>query len=284
MKKLALLVCIAALFASCANSGRKELESENDSLRTALNERNQELDEIMGTFNIIQDGFAQINEAAGRVDLQRGSVGENGVITTREQITSDMEFIMRQMEENKQQIEKLQTQLKNSNANSAQLKKAVESLTRELLAKQRRIDELTEELAQKNIRIQELDYAVSGLTADKEALATENEQKAQALALQEKAMNTAWFVFGTKAELKDQKILSKGDVLRDADFNKNYFTQIDTRVTTEINLYSKRAELLTTHPAGSYEFIKDDKNQLTLKILRPAEFWSVSRYLVIQVR
>ena len=84
MKKLALLVCIAALFASCANSGRKELESENDSLRTALNERNQELDEIMGTFNIIQDGFAQINEASGRVALQRGSVGENGVITTRE--------------------------------------------------------------------------------------------------------------------------------------------------------------------------------------------------------
>ena len=195
-----------------------------------------------------------------------------------------MEFIMRQMEENRQQIEKLQGQLKNSTANSAQLKKAVESLTRELAAKQQRIEELQAELAQKNIRIQELDTAVSGLTAEKETLETQNEAKAKALAEQELAMNTAWFVFGTKSELKDQKILSRGDVLRDADFNKNYFTQIDIRVTTEIALYSKRAELLTTHPAGSYEFIKDDKHQMTLKILNPTEFWSVSRYLVIQVR
>ena len=283
MKKLALLVCIAAMFASCGGSAKKELQIENDSLRIALAERNDELDEIMGTFNVIQDGFRQINEAEGRVDLQRGAVGENGM-NSRQQITSDMEFIMRQMEENRQQIEKLQGQLKNSTANSAQLKKAVESLTRELAAKQQRIEELQAELAQKNIRIQELDTAVSGLTAEKETLETQNEAKAKALAEQELAMNTAWFVFGTKSELKDQKILSRGDVLRDADFNKNYFTQIDIRVTTEIALYSKRAELLTTHPAGSYEFIKDDKHQMTLKILNPTEFWSVSRYLVIQVR
>jgi hypothetical protein len=49
-------------------------------------------------------------------------------------------------------------------------------------------------------------------------------------------------------------------------------------------LYSKRAELLTTHPAGSYELVKDAKGQLTLKITNPTEFWSVSRYLVIQVK
>ncbi len=283
MKKLALLVCIAALFASCGGSGKKELQQQNDSLRLALNERNEELDDIMGTFNMVQDGFRQINEAEGRVDLQRGAIGENG-LDTRQQITSDMEFIMRQMEENRQQIEKLQGQLKNSTANTAQLKKAVESLTKELAAKQQRIEELQAELAQKNIRIQELDTAVSGLTADKEALQTANEEKTKALEAQDAAMNTAWFVFGTKSELKDQKILSKGDVLRDADYNKNYFTQIDIRVTTEIALYSKRAELLTTHPAGSYEFVKDNKDQLTLKILNPSEFWSVSRYLVIQVR
>lgn len=35
---------------------------------------------------------------------------------------------------------------------------------------------------------------------------------------------------------------------------------------------------------GSYELVKDDKGQLTLKITNPAEFWSVSRYLVIQVK
>ena len=65
--------------------------------------------------------------------------------------------------------------------------------------------------------------------------------------------------------MKAQKILQSGDVLKSADFNKDYFTQIDIRTTKEIKLYSKRAELLTTHPTGSYELVKDDKGQLTLK-------------------
>ena len=39
------------------------------------------------------------------------------------------------MEENKEQIAKLQSMLKNSKNNSVQLKRAVESLTQELVAK-----------------------------------------------------------------------------------------------------------------------------------------------------
>ena len=35
---------------------------------------------------------------------------------------------------------------------------------------------------------------------------------------------------------------------------------------------------------GSYALEKDDKGQLTLKITNPKDFWSVSKYLVIQVK
>ena len=68
------------------------------------------------------------------------------------------------------------------------------------------------------------------------------------------------------------------------DVNKDYFTQVDIRTTKEIKLYSKDADILTTHPTGSYALEKDDKDQLTLKITNPKEFWSVSKYLVIQVK
>ena len=285
MKKLAVLIVCAAMLASCDGfkGGSKDLKAENDSLLIELSQRNAELDEMMGTFNEIQEGFRQINDAESRVDLQRGTITENSA-SAKQQIASDIEFITKQMEENKAQIAKLQAMLKSSKNNSAQLKKAVESLTQELVTKQQRIEELQAELASKNIRIQELDAAVSGLSADKESLAAENEAKARTVAEQDKAINAAWFVFGTKSELKSQKILQSGDVLKNADFNKDYFTQIDIRTTKEIKLYSKRAELLTTHPAGSYELVKDDKGQLTLKITNPKEFWSVSKYLGIQVK
>ncbi len=292
MKKLVLsLMAFAAVLASCDGIGgnQSRLQAENDSLQAVLNERNAELDEMMGTFNEISEGFRQINAAENRVDLQRGALSE-GSLSAKEQIASDIEFIRKQMEENKQQIAKLQQQLKNSRTNSAQLKKAVESLTQELVEKTKRIEELQAELASKNIRIQELDAAVTTLTTEKETLVAENEAKAQTVAAQDKALNAAWFVFGTKKELKDQRILTnagvfrKGDVMQDEAMNKDYFTQIDIRTTKEIKLYSKSADLLTTHPTGTYVLEEDGKGQLTLKITNPEKFWSVSKYLVIQVK
>ena len=288
MKKLAVLIVCAAVMASCdsfSGGSKDQLKAENDSLLMELTQRNAELDEMMGTFNDIR----QINAAESRVDLQRGAVAE-GSLNAKQQIASDIEFIRKQMEENKQQIAKLQSMLKSSKNNSSQLKKAVESLTQELNAKTQRIEELQAELASKNIRIQELDAAVTDLNAVKSELTAENEAKAKTVAEQDKALNTAWFVFGTKKELKDQKILSgsglfkKGSVLKDGDVNKDYFTQVDIRTTKEIKLYSKDADILTTHPTGSYALEKDDKGQLTLKITSPKEFWSVSKYLVIQVK
>ena len=242
MKKLVFLSLLSvALLTSCGNGAQKDaLKAQNDSLMVELSNRNAELDDIMGAFNEVQEGFRQINEAENRVDLQSGSIRENSA----DKIKEDMRFISEKLQSNREQIAKLEKQLKNSQYNSAQLKKAVANLTKELEAKQQQIETLQAELASKNIRIAELDDAVAGLSQNVSELTAENEAKAATVASQDKALNAAWFVFGTKSELKDQKILEKGDVLKSADFNKDYFTQIDIRTDKEIKLYSKRAELL----------------------------------------
>lgn len=283
MKKLVFLSLCVAFLASCGNGAKQDdLKIQNDSLLVELSNRNAELDEIMGAFNEVQEGFRQINEAENRVDLQSGTIQENA--SNADKIKDDIRFISEKLQSNRDQITKLEEQLKNSKYNSAQLKKAIANLTKELEVKQQQIETLQAELASKNIRIAELDDAVAGLNQNVSDLTTENEAKSATVASQDKALNAAWFVFGTKSELKDQKILEKGDVLKSSDFNKDYFTQIDIRTDKEIKLYSKRADLLTNHPAGSYELVKDAKGQLILKITNPNQFWSVSRYLVIQVK
>ena len=235
----------------------------------------------MGSFNEIQEGFREINAAENRVDLKGNAIESQ---SSADKIKEDIRFISEKLQSNREQLAKLEKQLKNSGYQSAQLKKAIKNLTAELEAREKQIETLQSELAAKNIRIAELDEAVSDLNKNVDELTAENEVKAKTVAAQDKALNTAWYVFGTKSELKDQKILKSGDVLKDNDFNKDYFTEIDIRKDKEIKLYSKRAQLLTTHPAGSYEMVKDDKEQITLKITNPNQFWSVSRYLVIQVR
>jgi len=287
MKKILFLSVCVAMLSSCGNMKQNEaLKAENDSLNMALAERDAELDGIMEAFNEVQEGFRLINEAENRVDLQNGAVEGR---SNAQKIREDIQFISEKLQSNRERIAELEEQLKNSKYSSSQLKKAISNLKKELESKTQQIETLQTDLAAKNIRIAELDDAVSLLNQNVTDLVAENEAKTATVASQDKALNTAWFVFGTSSELKDQKIISKKflqktKVLEDKDFNKDYFTQIDIRTDKEIKLYSKDAELLTTHPAGSYELVKDSKGQLTLVITNPNKFWSVSRYLVIEVK
>ena len=287
MKKLLLLSVCVALLSSCGNRAQNEaLKAQNDSLTMALTERDLELESIMSAFNEVQEGFRLINEAENRVDLNTGVV-EGSSISSK--IKEDIRFISEKLQSNREQIAKLEEQLKNSKYATAQMKKALANLNQELEAKTQQIATLQTELASKNIRIAELDDVVAGLNENVKDLIAENEVKSATVASQDKALNTAWFVFGTKSELKEQKIieskfLQKTKVLEGEDFNKDYFTQIDIRTDKTIKLYSKSAELLTIHPEGSYVLVKDAEGQLTLQITNPNKFWSVSRYLVILVK
>ena len=287
MKKILLLSVCVALLSSCGNMGKNDaMKSQNDSLSQVLAQRDAELNGIMEAFNEIQDGFRMINEAESRVDLETGAVeGRSNV----QKIKDDIVFIMEKLEANRKRIAELENQLKNSRYASSQLKKTIENLNKELLAKTQQIETLQAELASKNIRIAELDDAIVGLTQHMNDLVAENKAQSATVATQDKALNAAWFVFGTNSELKEQKIVSKKflqkkKVLESDDFNKEYFTQIDIRTDKQIMLYSPEAELLTSHPVGSYEFQKNEKGQLALLITNPNKFWSVSRYLVIEVK
>ena len=147
---------------------------------------------------------------------------------------------------------------------------------------------LQEDLEKKNIRIQELDEKVSSLNEDVEDLATTNAAQSEKIEEQDRALNTAYYCFGTAKELKDQKILSGGGLFSkskvlQSGFNKDYFISVDIREVKEIPLFAGKAKLKSNHPDGSYEFVKDEDGNVTLKITDTKLFWSLGRYLVIEV-
>ena len=282
MKKILCLVLCAAALVSCMNVNReKELEARNDSLAVVLSEKEEALNRTMQAIAEIQEGFRAINEAEGRVSIvSQGSEG----FSEAKQLKEDILFIQQKMEENRKQIENLERQLTAGNAETESIRKVLANLRAELSSKVESITALQNELAQKNIRIAELDSAVVMLTGDVNALQKITDAQQQTIEEQTFRLNAAWYVYGTAKELKDQNILKNGKVFVSTDYNKNYFTQIDVREDKVFPLYAKRAKLLTTHPEGSYEFTKDEEKQLTLCILDPEAFWSVSRYMVVQTR
>lgn len=283
MKKLFFMVCCAALLMTGCKDGKNApgLASvqQTDSLNDVIAQKDSEINEMMGTLNDIEEGFRLINEAENRVALLK-----NGEGTSKKQnLKENIQFIAERMKQNRELIAKLQKQLESSTLKGGQLKKTIDNLTAQLEEKDKQLLALREELDKKDIHISELDETIGNLNTNVSNLSADNQQKAETINAQDKQLNTAWYVFGTKKELKGQHILEGGKVMN-GNFNKNYFTKVDIRNTTEIKLYSKSAKLLTAHPASSYSLTHDASNQYVLRITNPQIFWSTSKYLVVLVK
>ena len=283
MRRLQCLACLILLvLGSCterkATPNVASME-QTDSLQRIIAQRDNEINDMMGTLNEIQEGLREINEAENRL-----SVAKNGEGSSRSvQIKENIRFIANTMAHNRELIKKLQQQLRESRFGGDELRKTIESLTQQLDEKEQQLQKLRAELDSKDIHIAQLDEKISNLNTNVENLKTETQEKSQTIGNQDKQLNTAWFVFGTKTELKEQHILVDGKVLQ-SNFNKSYFTKIDIRVDKEIKLYSKSARVLTMHPSSSYTLARDANNQYVLRISNPQIFWSTSKYLVILVK
>ena len=282
MKKLVIVALSGLMVASC-NDGVKKAEQaalmQRDSLEQIIAQKDNEINDMMTTLSDIEEGFREITEAQNRVTLAKEGEGTN----TSQRIKENVQFIQSVMKQNKELINKLKQQVRESTVKGDQLKKILDNLTEQMEVKDKQLQALREELDLKDIHIAELDEQVADLNQNVTTLKEDNTQKAQTISSQDKELNTAWFVFGKKNELKEHNILVKGKVLQ-ANFDKDYFTKIDIRIDKEIKLYSSSAEILTAHPASSYTLQRDANKMYVLRITDPQAFWSTSKYLVIQVK
>lgn len=241
MKKLLFVaLCLLAMVACKNEKPAQNLAgvSQADSLQKIIAQKDNEINDMMATLNDIQEGFRQITEAENRVTVAQS--GERA--DKAQQIRENIQFISQRMMQNKQLINKLQQQLRESSFKGDELKKTIETLASQMEEKEQQLQQLRAELDSKDIHISQLDETINNLNTDVSNLQQESSQKTEVINTQDKQLNTAWYVFGTKSELKEQNILVKGKVLQ-GNFNKNYFTKIDIRVDKEIKLYSKSAEL-----------------------------------------
>lgn len=291
MKKNLVAVALTALLMSAcsgeSSQAYKNLRLEYDSLLVVQAQSSENLDDVLLMINDVEDGFREIKEAENYLIVQAKAMGEvDADIRTR--LQSDIEFVKETLQHNQQKISNLQKELSSSRYNSEQLKKTIARLSEENAEKIQTILSLQESLEKRNVRIKELGDTVTLLSSNLTTLTQVSEQQQQQLAVQQEQLNTVWYIFGTKSELKEQNVLtggglfSKTQVLKE-DFDKSTFIKEDLTALTEIPLYAKKAKVLTNHPANSYTLEKSDEGALTIKIVSPEQFWSLTRYLVVEV-
>lgn len=284
MKKVVVFCAVFTLiFASCVKNSSefKALQAERDSLALVNAQTNVELDQIVSLMNDVEDNFRSIKSAENYLSVQSGTSGEL-TPSVRERIQSDMQFVTETLNKNRRQIADLEAKLKKSNLNSSQISKTLANLRQELEEKTESLVTLQNELAKRDQQIAELSENVNTLSNDVKNLSAESTARQAVINAQQAELNTAYYRFGTSKELKDNAILVKGQL--GTNFNREFFVKIDDINTTKIiPLYAKKGKLVSKHPAGTYEFGKDANGQVELRISDPKNFWSLTKYLVVEV-
>jgi len=282
-----LIVISSLLMISCGkrNSDYEHLKAQNDSLRLSKEKLQEEVDDYFSAMNEIEQNIEKIKSTENTITIQ--PAGQELDDDSRAKINEDLSYINQMLQTNKEELERLKEKLKKSAFKSAELESTIERLSKMLEEEAFKVQFLTEKLVEKDSLIAQLGTTVDKLGKDVDELTSDNKLKQEKLKEQDATIHTAWYVFGTRKELKEQRIISSDGFFSpqrvlQQDFNKNYFVRIDARNTKSIPLYSTRAKILTNHPKSSYALEKDNGN-FVLLIVDANEFWSVSRYLVIEV-
>lgn len=289
MKKIAYLFVIIMVFASCGQGKKAEvdrLKAENDSLQHAKIMLEQEVNDYFSTLNEVQQNIEKIKSAQNVLSVK--PLSENTPEDVRNKVTEDMAYINEMIRTNKQELEDLRTKLKRSSFKLDDVEKTLAQLTKQLNEESAKVARLQTTIMKKDSVITKLGTAVDSLGKNVEELASQNEEKQGVIKEQDQAINSAWYAIGSRKELRDNKIVTSDGIFSaqkvlQADFNKNYFVKVDARNTRSIPLYStSKARILTNHLKTSYTLEKENENYV-LVITNPAEFWSVSKYLVVEV-
>jgi len=284
MKKIIPLILLSVLFTKCNTNQKADigLQVKNDSLERIINEKDSALYAVIGTFTEIENNLETIKSKERIISstVQNVENKQNREV----KINEDINLIYGLMLENKEKVNQLQEQLKRAHIKNNDLQKTISRLQSKLAEKNAEIIELRRNLLDMNFKIDELTYSLDTLSFN-------NQVKTAIIEAQEQSLNTGYFLFASAKELKDMEILDKkGGFIGigagksiNANFDKSYFNEIDIRIYKSFEFdEAKKIKIISTHPSNSYT-IYGEKPVDSLVINDIDEFWSISKYLLIEI-
>ena len=283
MKKIVILGIGASMFflGSCVESSQKykSLQARLDSLSTVHIMQNSEMESMLADLNDISAGMQSLRDAERLLTLE--TINENKVNSKSKQqlnqLKKDVQAITEAIASYKEQISKLEGKNKSQ---SAEFKRLIAGLNAELDQRTQKLNEITKQLAVKT-------EEVANLTENVEALDKANKSQQMTINEQDMAIHQGHYLIGNRKELKEAEVISRQGIfcppIVSSQAQKANFTDLDIREMKVIPLNSKKAKLLSVHPADSYTLETGEDGNMTLKINDENNFWKQTKYLVVMI-
>ena len=286
MKKLIYFSSVILLI-SCGDENAEKINQMTLALEDLKTENIKVINESVKKDSMINAYALYVNEIHQNLDLittEQGLIntlrqkGELGKMATESEVIDNIKTISDLMAKNASRVARLKKDLKNANIEMDEFEKMIITITEEVAIKNQEIYRLEEELANIDGAYQELFVVL--------------DEKQELIDQQVAEINQVWYAIGSSKELKNNGVITKeGGLLGigrtnklKADFNHDYFTEINLTDVREIVLGGKSAEMLTAHSSESYTIEGSEGLAEKLIIKDEKDFWSASKYLVIVLK
>jgi len=267
----------------------KTLAGEKSELIQQMQAQDSVRNELESTFAEIEKNLTFVKEKRSQLSIETGE----GVKNQKQELVADIALMNTMLEESSKKIEELEAKLKKSGINIRAFERRINALNDNIDSQNKQIAELKQLVQQKDFQIAEFETKVNELN---EAMAVQNDSlthESERLVERTNELNTAHVAYGTYKELRDKGLLDKeggllgfigsSKVVND-NLDDDYFTSLDIRDTKIIPLHSKKAHVISEHPANSYSLVEEQGQIAYLQIDNPQEFWKLSKYAVIEVK
>ncbi|PKP53114.1 MAG: hypothetical protein CVT92_05960 [Bacteroidetes bacterium HGW-Bacteroidetes-1] len=283
--KLIIVISMIVVYSGCTEKYKKEIDRLTvyaDSIKTVSFEKDTISMSYVKTFNAIQQNLEEIKMKERLINQLSETTPENRK-SKEDEINSDIDAIYELLLKNKQMVEDLKKQLKSSGVKNSELDLMIVNLNSQIETKDAEISLLKEDLSNKKLVIKNLETNLVAL----EKLGREKEVVIEKQTIEK---NKVWYIVGNKKYLEEKNVvvkeggfigIGKSSKVGD-DFDKSLFTPADQRDLRALPVFSKKARLLSIHPAASYQFTGENSID-SLIIIHSDDFWSASRYLVVMI-
>lgn len=249
------------------------------------------LGEIHEKDSVIKEVFTSMDEIEDAINVVKLQENISTLTTTdaelttaqKEKIKQDIRVLGDLLAENKKRITELKHTIAKYKGGEKEFREKIANLEKTLALREEAVLGYQSLITQLNKDVKTLSFKV-------DSLKNENRIKADNLYAQDRKMNTAWYVIGTKRELKDNgAITPTGGVLGigrtmsvNGGMSNSNMHEINILETTSIPINSTKLRILSSHADNTYTLRKEGKKIISLEILDPVEFWKSSKYLVLE--
>jgi hypothetical protein len=281
---------ISVVLTGCSPEPQATIEEgPSPSVAAALASRDAVIEDLVKAFDEVDANLEMIRSKES--ELRNWAEGEEVLGKREDRIVRDIQVINTLMADNRTEIANLRERIRKSGINVSALETRLNHLEMANLEKSSQLEELKTQLVNAETSLAALNDTLS---RNEMRSAIQEEvilSQSQVIIAQDCKLHEAYVATGSYKELKARGLVDKkgallgligGEKHFTANTNPDEFVMIDQRDQLMIPVVSKKVELITPHPDGSYQLAHDAKGKVSaIEIIDPEEFWQSSAYLIV---